>query len=245
MLRSYNQIWCMSDGNVRYIKEHYPQLSKVSINRLYNSAKIKPLPIIDRNLVRQKYGYAPEDVIAIFGGNMGLPQRLENILMLAAMAIQSLPLAKFLFIGEGTETVKLIKLADSLQLGNVRFIQQLPREDYENVTFMADIGLVSLDPRFTVPNFPSKTTDYFKLKLPILASLDSCAAKDYGYFLTDLAKAGKFALADDKITLFTCFKELYDNPALRVSLGENGRRFYEQELDVKKAFNTIIDSLKK
>ncbi len=245
MLRSYNQIWCMSDGNVKYIKQHYPQLSKVSINRLYNSAKIKPLPNIDRNQVRQKYGYAPEDVIAIFGGNMGLPQCLENILELAKMAKENLPRAKFLFIGEGTETARLIKLAASLQLDNVRFIDQLPREDYENVTFAADIGLVSLDPRFSVPNFPSKTTDYFKLKLPILASLDNCAAKDYGYLLTDLAKAGKFALADDKTKLYTCFKELYDNPTLRTSLGENGRRFYEHELDVKKAFSTIIDSLKK
>lgn len=243
MLQAYDQIWCMSDGNVEYVKKHYPELKNKSIDRLYNSAKIKPLPDINRKVVRQQFGYTAEDVVAIFGGNMGVPQRLENVLELAKQAQVKCENAKFLFVGHGTETKRLIALANQMRLTNVKFINQLPREDYENITVAADIGLVSLDQRFTVPNFPSKTTDYFKLQLPILASLDSSAAQDYGYFLTDIAKAGRFALAGDSEELFNRYLELYSNLDLRRILGENGRRFYEQELDVNKACIKICEKI--
>lgn len=239
MLQSYDQIWCMSDGNVEYFKKNYPELKHKSIDRLYNSAKIKPLPDINRQVVRQQFGYTNEDIISIFGGNMGAPQHLENILELAKQAQVKFANAKFLFIGQGTETKHLIALANNLNLTNVKFIHQLPRDDYENITVAADIGMVSLDQRFTVPNFPSKTTDYFKLQLPILASLDACAAQDYGCFLTDIAKAGRFALAGDSEDLFNRYLELYSNADLRRKLGENGRKFYEQELDVRKACSRI------
>ena len=245
MLQSYDNIWCMSDGNVEYIKKNYPALKNIAIERLYNSAKIKPLPNINREVVRQQFGYTNEDIIALFGGNMGVPQRLENILELAKRAQEKFDNAKFLFVGHGTETKRLMALANQMCLINVQFIEQLPREDYENITVAADVGLVSLDQRFTVPNFPSKTTDYFKLQLPILASLDNCAAQDYGYFLTDIAKAGRFALAGDNEELFNRYLELYSNTDLRNTLGKNGRQFYEQELDVAKACIKICQHFEK
>lgn len=242
MLKSYEQIWCMSDGNVSYLRKNYPQLSSIAIDKLYNSAIIKPLPNIDKKSVRSRFGYSQDDVIAIFGGNMGVPQCLENIIELARIVQTKFTNAKFIFVGNGTERLRLIELANSMGLDNVKFIEQLPREDYENITAIADIGLVSLDKRFTVPNFPSKTTDYFKLKLPILASLDMCAAEDYGYFLTDIAKAGMFAVAGNHQELFDRYFELYSNPCLRIQLGESGRMFYESELDSFKAYRTIIDA---
>ncbi|RTL01170.1 MAG: glycosyltransferase WbuB [Proteobacteria bacterium] len=245
MLQSYEQIWCMSDGNVSYLRKHYPQLSNIAINKLYNSAMIKPIPAIDRLTIRKRFGYTVDDIIAIFGGNMGVPQALENILTLASKAQSKLEHAKFLFVGKGTETPRLISLANAMGLDNVQFIEQLPREDYEYITAVADIGIVSLDARFTVPNFPSKTTDYFKLGLPILASLDACAAADYGNFLTDIAQAGRFALAGDSEELLERYFELYSDAGLRAKLGENGRDFYEQELDSFKAFQQIQNQFMK
>ncbi len=243
MLQSYDQIWCMSDGNVNYVLKNYPELKNMSIERLYNSAKIKPLPEVNRESVRRQFGYTNEDVIALFGGNMGVPQRLENILELAELAQDAFSNAKFLFIGQGTETKRLVELTKRMGLTNVKFIEQLPREDYVTLTVAADIGLVSLDQRFTVPNFPSKTIDYFKSQLPILASLDSCAAQDYGCFLTSIARAGRFALAGDSGELFNRYVELYSDSGLRKELGLNGRRFYENELDVNIAYRKICEQI--
>lgn len=239
MLNSYEQIWCMSNGNIEYMRRNYPELSGINIDLLYNSSKIKSLTHINSTLIRNKLGYSESDIISVFGGNMGIPQCLENILELARLCADKLSNAQFIFIGNGTEVNKLKNLTYSMQLLNVKFIEQLPREDYENVIAAADIGLVSLDQRFTVPNFPSKTTDYFKLGLPILASLDNCSASDYGYFLTDIAKSGRFALAGNHNELFETYMELHADEDLRKNLGSNGRRFYESELDITNAYKKI------
>ncbi len=243
MLLAYNQIWCMSDGNVKFMREHYPELANIKIDRLYNSAKIVPLPSINREQLRAKFGYSDTDVVAIFGGNMGVPQRLENVLALAKMAQDNNLSAKILFIGSGTQMHILPELAAELKLENVQFIEQLPRDEYQNIVMASDIALVSLDQRFTVPNFPSKTTDYCKLSLPILASLDDCSASDYGDFLVNTARCGRFAKAGDTQALFNEFLSLYNKVELRRELGANGRKFYEQELGVGNAYRKIALSL--
>lgn len=243
MLSLYDRILCMSEGNMEYMKKNYPYLKKENIKLLRNWAIIKPREVVNKKEIREKYGYKEEEFIVIFGGNMGKPQKLENILYLAEN-ILDYDDVKFLFIGSGTEKNRLEKYSKNKNLRNVKFLNQVPREDYEKLTAACDIGIVSLDERFTVPNFPSKTTDYFKLSLPILASLDSCAAKDYGVFLTEKAKGGVFAQAGDIEELYEKFMLLYTNEELRKELGENGRKYYEENLGVDKAYETIMREIK-
>lgn len=244
MLSIYDKIWCMSKGNVNYLKENYSYLDKTKINILKNWAVIKPKLEIDSKLIREKYGYTEEDFILIFGGNMGRPQKLENILELSKKSIINKNI-KFLFIGSGSEKDRLEKYSKEEKLNNVRFINQVPREDYEKITASCDVGIVSLDERFTVPNFPSKTTDYFKLSLPILASLDNCSVSDYGSFLENEVKGGLFASAGDTEELYKKLLELYNSKELREELGNNGRKYYEEYLGVDKAYKTIMNEINK
>ena len=244
MLSVYDKILCMSEGNMEYMKNNYPYLKKESIKLLRNWAIIKSKEIVDKQEIRDKYGYTEDDFIAIFGGNMGKPQKLENILSLAEK-ILDYDDVKFLFIGSGTEKERLERYSKDKNLKNVNFLNQVPREDYEKLTAACDIGIVSLDERFTVPNFPSKTTDYFKLSLPILASLDNCAAEDYGVFLAEKIKGGLFAQAGNIEELYEKFMILYSNEELRKELGDNGRMYYEENLGVDKAYKTIIHEFNK
>ena len=175
---------------------------------------IKPKEEINREEIRKKYNFSKDDFMVIFGGNMGKPQKLENILSLAEKFLENKNI-KFLFIGSGSEKGRLEEIARDNNLINVFFFNQVPREDYEKVTASCDIGLVSLDERFTVPNFPSKTTDYLKLSLPILASLDKCASGDYGDFLQNKVKGGLFAQAGNIEQLYGQFMKLYSDENLR------------------------------
>lgn len=235
-------ISCMSEGNQKYLSGKYPgALNKFFV--LKNWAQIKDKPVFNKKLIREKYGYSEQDFICIFGGNMGKPQKLENVLKLAKKSLIDKDI-KFLFIGKGTERKTLENLVKTESISNVKFLDYIPREDYELITAACDIGLVSLDERFTVPNFPSKTTDYFKLELPILASLDSCAAKDYGKFLQDEVKGGLFALAGDTENLYNQLLKLKNNSELKIELGKNGRKYYENELGVDKAYKTIMKQIK-
>ena len=242
MLSAYDRIWCMSEGNVNYLKNNYSYLNEERIKLLRNWALIKPKLEINKEEIRKKYNFSKDDFIAIFGGNMGKPQKLENILSLAEKCLENKNI-KFLFIGSGSEKERLEKFSKDNNLINVFFFNQIPREDYEKITASCDIGLVSLDERFTVPNFPSKTTDYFKLSLPILASLDKCASKDYGDFLQNKVKGGLFAQAGNIEQLYEQFMKLYSDKNLRKILGNNGRKYYEENLGVDKAYETIMNNI--
>lgn len=237
-LISFEQIFCTSPGNIKYLSEHYLYLDRSKINFQYNYATVKPKPVINKSELRAQYGYSDDNIILLFGGNMGVPQQLENIIALAQKT-QNDTRIKYLFIGSGTELPRIKILVNNMGLDNIQFIDQLPREDYEFVSSMCDIGLVSLDKRFTIPNFPSKTADYFKLGLPILASLDKVAITDYGYFLTNIAKAGRYAEACDIDNLYQELYQLIDNPQLCAELSINGRAFYESELNVDNATHKI------
>ena len=242
-LKISDYITVMSEGNKKYIKNIF-RIEDKKIILLKNWAYIKPKLDMDKEEIRKKYGYSEEDFLAIFGGNMGKPQKLENILSLAEKCLE-LPDVKFIFVGNGSERERLKKIAIDKRLKNIRFVDQLPREDYEKFTSTCNIGLVSLDERFTVPNFPSKTTDYFKLSLPILASLDKCSAADYGKFLEEEAKGGIFAEAGNVEDLYKKFLTLYNSKDLRKQLGNNGREYYEKYLGVDKAYKTIMNIIKK
>lgn len=241
MYKVFDYIGCMSDGNLEYMKLRDKNYKNNKYFVLKNWAVVKGLLNIEKEKIRKKYGYSNEDFICIFGGNMGKPQKLENIVNLADKAQDT----KFLFVGKGTESNKIKKMIKERNLKNIKFVEYIPREDYEILTGACDVGLVSLDERFTVPNFPSKTTDYFKLKLPILASLDRCSAKDYGVFLQDHVKGGLYSLAGDTGRLYENLKRLKEDSALRKQLRENGRKYYEEYLGVDLAYKSIIEKVRK
>lgn len=236
-------VTAMSQGNKNYLETNF-NISSDKVFVLKNWANIKPTIEIDKKSMKKKYGYEENDFICVFGGNMGKPQKLDNILKIVEKSKENKEI-KFLFVGSGTEKERLEKYSNDKKLLNIKFLNQIPREDYEKLTASCDVGLVSLDERFTVPNFPSKTTDYFKLKLPILASLDQCAAKDYGVFLQDEVKGGLYATAGNSEELYSQLLKLYGNKELRETLGNNGRKYYEENLGVDKAYETIMNEIEK
>ena len=240
-LKNADYISAMSDGNKQYLIKNFKICNK-KVFILENWAFIKERILVDRKKIRIKYGYQEDDFIAIFGGNIGRLQQLDNILNLAKKLLE-VEKIKFLLIGNGAEKEKLQNRVKREKIKNVSFFNYVPREDYEKLTAACDIGIVSLDERFTVPNFPSKTTDYFKLSLPILASLDNCAAEDYGVFLAEKIKGGLFAQAGNIEELYEKFMLLYSNEELRRELGDNGRKYYEENLGVDKAYVTIMDEI--
>jgi glycosyltransferase involved in cell wall biosynthesis len=235
MYKVFDYIGCMSEGNKKYMQEKFTCLNSLFVLKNWGKGNFKEF---DKVQLRKKYNFDINDFLVIFGGNMGKPQKLSNIIHLAK-ELKDYENIKFIFVGKGTEEKMLKEL--SKDLNNVFFYKYIPREEYEEFTGMCDLGIVSLDERFTVPNFPSKTTDYFKLGLPIFASLDSCAKKDYGVFLQDISQGGLFSEAGNLFNMKEVFLKLYNNKELREKMGRDGRRYYEENLGVEKAYKTIME----
>ncbi|MGB6681858.1 MAG: glycosyltransferase WbuB, partial [Candidatus Bathyarchaeia archaeon] len=109
--------------------------------------------------------------------------------------------------------------------------------EFKNLVHQCDIGLVNLNGKFTIPNFPSKALDYFEAQIPVLAAIDQNT--DYGQFL-DETKAGLWSITGDLDAYCRNFEQLLNNKALRKELGQNGRLYLERNLNVQKTYATIM-----
>ncbi|WPN99855.1 glycosyltransferase family 4 protein [Pseudomonas sp. MUP55] len=241
MYRTFDRIGCMTKGNIKFLLENYPGVDRSRVEILPLWAKVKIVEPVDKAAVRAKYNLPMDKVIAVYGGAMSIVQELENILELARLSFEAKDNVCFLFIGKGTERERLESSALNQGLTNVTFLDYVPRDEYQNVVQASDIGLISLSSKLSVPSFPSKSVDYFKVSLPILASLD--AVTDFGSILQNDIKAGFSVLAGKSHELHDKLKKLSSDPLLRKAMGDAGRLYYEECLTVEKAKEKIISIL--
>lgn len=239
LYRICDGIGCMSPGNMQYIMKHNPEIPPSIVHELPNWKRVSPYPVHEEDeAVRKKYGFG-DKFIVIFGGNIGLPQKMENIVALAR-ACQDDENIFFAIFGEGTEKQPLTERIKAGGLQNIKVFDELSSPDYFRVLQVADVGLISLSEDFTIPNTPSKVMVYYNAKKPILAAIDTNT--DIGQILEDIG-AGVWAEANKPDELKRLLLRLYQNPQLRKEMGENGYKYLLERLPPEIAYETIIREL--
>ncbi|MEQ3662013.1 MAG: glycosyltransferase family 4 protein [Flavobacterium sp.] len=213
---------CMSQGNIDYVLKHNIEVQKEKLHLLPNWQKVMPLFEGDKIVLRQKYSFDNKFVI-IFGGNIGLPQKLENILEVAKLYDENEEIL-FFIVGNGTEKKRIEDLCVQMKLKNVVIKDSLPREDYQNIIAVANAGLISLSEDFTIPNIPSKSLSYFNAKIPIIAAIDKNT--DYGIMIQDEIGAGVWGVANEPVEIKEKIDYLRVNPAISSQMGENGYHYF-------------------
>jgi glycosyltransferase involved in cell wall biosynthesis len=235
--RLADYIGCMSEGNIKYLKNHNNFLQNKNIHILSNFQK-PYLPKFDKKNWRAEFKLENK-ILVVFGGNMGKPQKLENVIELAKRCtVQSD--VYFILIGEGYQMKKLSEMVKLNKLDNIIVQNSLSKTDYQDLISQCDIGLISLHEDFTIPNIPSKVSDYLNVGLPVLASIDS--ATDFGEIL-DNAKCGFYSLAGNHDEFKNNFDKLYNSKELRQELGRNGNNFFNHYLVPEVAYQTIINCI--
>jgi len=235
-----DHIGCMSQGNIDFVKKHNPSVSSDKLHMLSNWGDLIPLASQEQiNNLRKQEGLENKFVI-LFGGNIGLPQKMENIVDLA-ISCENKKDILFLIIGGGNEEGSLKKLIEEKNLQNMQLKNGLPQKEYLNWVQMADVGLISLSEKFTIPNIPSKVLSYYNTKTPILASIDKNT--DFGNILDELnvgvwAEAGNTSALKEKLML------LYDNSELRKKMGENGYVYMKDHLSSEIALKIVLKQTK-
>ena len=156
--------------------------------------------------------------LVVFGGNIGLPQKMENIADLAKSCLEIENLL-FLIVGDGYERDPFEDLVIANNLNNVKIMDYMEREEFFKLMEVADVGLISLSEDFTIPNIPSKAVIYHNAKKPILASVDT--QTDLPQIL-EKSGSGVCARAGNTEELKTKLLYLYNNPEVRKTMGNNG-----------------------
>ncbi len=225
-----DNIGCMSEGNRQYIAKN----SKVNIEKLSifpNTKKIHEVPRKDMSM-REKYGIPSDKVVFVFGGNMGKPQGMR-FLASAIQKSQNISEAYFLLVGRGTEKEYVKEKLKNFR--NVTILDNLPRDEYEKLISSCDVGIVSLDYRFTIPNYPSRILSYMEYEMPVLATTDKNT--DFRELVESEAKCGKWCYSNSMTSFIELVEELSNNFAEREKMGKNGKKYLKEHL-------TVVESVK-
>lgn len=168
-----DRIGCMSQANVDYVIKHNPEVDPRIVEVCPNSIEVidKSVDEETRMTIRKKYGIPLDKKVFIYGGNLGKPQGIPFLIECLKKG-SDIENTYFLIVGDGTEYGILQDFIDREKPVNVKLMKRLPREDYDNMVGACDVGMIFLDHRFTIPNFPSRLLSYMQAKIPVLAVTD-------------------------------------------------------------------------
>lgn len=216
-----DNIGCMSKGNIEYILENNHKLNKKKLCIFYNSIRTNN----NKSTIFNK-----NKTIFIFGGNIGKPQNIMFLLEVIK-ELKDYNKAYFKIIGKGTEANKVKNYQINNKLKNLEYIEYLPVHKYEEEMQTADIGIISLDHRFTIPNIPSKFQSYLRQKKPVLAITDENT--DLKQMIID-NDCGWWIEANDVEKIVCKIKSICEDKNIQVQKGENGYKYFIKEFDVEK-----------
>lgn len=168
-----DRIGCMSQANVDYLLRQDPEIDPAKVEICPNSVEPLERTVTPerRRELREKYGIPQDKTVFLYGGNLGRPQGVPFI-MDCLRACRNRQDCFFFICGSGTEFPKLQAFAETERLPNVKVLPGLPHDDYEDMVPACDVGLLFLDCRFTIPNFPSRLLSYMQARLPVLCCTD-------------------------------------------------------------------------
>ena len=166
-------IGCMSKANIEYVIRNNPEINSDKVILCPNCIEPIDMSISTdiRKHLREKYDIPQDKTVFVYGGNLGRPQGIPFIIKCLKKQ-KEYKTAFFLIVGDGTEFGKLKEFFDKEKPDNMKLMSKLPKDDYDTMVAACDVGLIFLDHRFTIPNFPSRLLSYMQAKLPVLAATD-------------------------------------------------------------------------
>ena len=247
LYRISDYIGCMSPANVDFLLKHNPEIDAKRVEVAPNSIELIPelsaseeraKRSTEQTYIRYKYQLPSDKPILIYGGNLGKPQGIDFL-------IQCLEASKnrndcfFVVVGNGTEYGKLKTwYNENLNFNenvNIKVMQRLPKEDYYMLVRSCDVGLIFLDHRFTIPNYPSRLLSYLENKMPVICATDVntdigkiAEENGYGYWCESVKPEDFTALVNKMLA------------SDMKAMGERGYEFLKKNYLVEHTYNAIM-----
>ncbi len=235
LYRLSDHIGCMSPANVAYLLANNPWIDSTIVEIAPNSCDVpKGAHKGDKKAIRKKYNLPVDKPIFIYGGNMGRPQGIP-FLVECMTAVKDRTDCHFVIVGDGTEYSKLEMFVQTYHPKAVTVFKKIPKVDYDLLADACDVGMIFLDYRFTIPNYPSRLLPYLMTKKPIIAVTDpNCdtgvMAEKNGYgFYCPSNSVEKFVEVINRILLSDIRQ-----------MGNKGYQFYLDNYTTDHTFNAIM-----
>ena len=231
-----DHIGCMSPANVDYVLKHNSFVKKEKIEVCPNCVKLLDdiHTMEEKKEIRKKYRIPIDKKVFVYGGNLGKPQGIDFFLS-CLDATKDLDDAFILVVGGGSEANKIKAFINENGINNAMLLASLPKADYELLADACDVGLVFLDYRFSIPNFPSRILSYMQRSKPVLV------ASDPNTDMGDIVKKNGFGwkcLSNDTNSFVDCVNKALMADLL--SMGQKGHDYLESNYTVQKGYQIIV-----
>lgn len=240
LYKASDYIGCMSPANVSFVLNHHPEIDASRVEVAPNSIELsESLPDheqekAERYYIRKKYDLPMDKPILIYGGNLGKPQGIDYLVR-CLDANKNRTDCYFVVVGSGTHYHLISEWYEHNRNMNVKLMSSLPKADYDILVRSCDVGLIFLDHRFTIPNYPSRLLSYLENKMPVLCATDvntdiGKIAEENGYgYWCESVKPENFTALVDKV-LASDMKVM----------GVKGYVFLKQNYLVEHTYNAIM-----
>jgi glycosyltransferase involved in cell wall biosynthesis len=235
LIRGFDVIGCMSPMNIAFLKQNYKLKphQRVEVLPIWTVAAFpEPGP---RDELRARYELPLDKKVAVFGGTLSKGRGIDDILAAADIAATSYPDIVFLIIGNGPIANEVESKAKAS--ANVIVKRAIPKTDYVQLLGACDCGIVATQRDTGVPTFPSKTMDYFRAAVPVVASIET--STDFGSFLEE-NHAGICVDAGDHLSLARSVNDVATDHVLTSKLKNNGRRLISEYFCVEITYSRVV-----
>jgi len=237
-----DRIGCMSPANCEYVIKHNPAVGPAKVELCPNAIEpieIKPTSDEERSELLGELNIPVDKTIFIYGGNLGKPQGIDFLLEVVT-ANEKRDNSYIIIVGNGTEYTKIEKWFSENNPKNAKLLSALPKDKYDNLIRAAHVGLIFLDRRFTIPNFPSRLLSYLENSMPVLLATDPNTdmgriAQENGF--------GMWSLSGDIDKFMANMDELSSNNDRTTAMGSIGQRYLIDNYSIEKTADIIIKSL--
>ena len=174
--------------------------------------------------------------IITYTGAIGKTNNLDVLVEAAEILKKDYPDIKFIFIGDGTEKERLVRMANEKNLDNVEFNKAVSKNEVSKILYKSDalILLLRNSPLYKYGISLNKLFDYLASGKPIIFSSNSINNP------VEEAKTGITVSPDNPEKLAEAIIMLYKMPEeKRSEMGKNGRSYVEKYYSI----NILVDKL--
>ena len=185
-------------------------------------------------VILKRHGLPTDKPIFIYGGNLGKPQGIDYLVR-CLEANKNRMDCYFVVVGSGTDFDLIDSWYEHNKDANVKLMKSLPKADYDILVRSCAVGMIFLDHRFTIPNYPSRSLSYLENKMPVICATDvntdiGRIAEENGYgYWCESVKPEDFTALVDKMLISD-----------RKAMGEKGYEYLKNNYLVEHTYNAIM-----
>jgi glycosyltransferase involved in cell wall biosynthesis len=237
LLAHFTAIICTLPGNADYLRRRYritPE-QRVLVTPIWSETS--PRPAVDRGAVRALHGLPLDRPIAVFGGQLVAGRGFEQMLGAAEEASSAGSPLSFLFVGDGPLAPMLRDRAGAQ--ANVLYLPAMSRDAYLDLLGACDVGMVATVPGVSSYSIPTKTIDYLRAGLPVIAAVEH--GNDFVAIL-DRHGVGRAVPFGQPMQFHRAAERLATDPQTRAAVRVAAPRCLDEVFDVRHALATVLEA---